>query len=146
MLSADNARHSIRFLLSQVASERLARRFGIGADAIMKRNATSAERFVRVLGIVGGRIAEGLVVASLVVRFVFRGFVRDRVLNSHVTLLSFFYFLGFGAVFEPADALSAGVMPHPVRIKRTILAGAESDFHRLIAHTVQALGSDSFEW
>lgn len=83
-------RHSIRFLLSQAASERLAGRFCIGADAIMKRNATSAERFVRVLGIVGGRIAEGLVICGLVVRFVFRSFVRGGVLNSNVVLLSFF--------------------------------------------------------
>lgn len=115
MFHTEIVRLSVRFLLSQVASERLAGRFGIGADAIMKRNATSAERFVRVLSIVGGRIAEGLVVASLVVRFVFRSFVRDRVLNSHVVLLSFFCFCGFCAFFESAYALPIRVMPHAVR-------------------------------
>ena len=86
----------------------------------MERNATSAERFVRVFGIVRGRIAERLVIASLVMRLVFRSFVRNGVLNSHVFLLSFFCFLGFCAVFEPTDAFAIRIMPHAIRPEWTI--------------------------
>lgn len=82
----------------------------------MKRNATSAERFVRILGIVGGRVAERLVIASLVMRLVFHSFVRNGVLNSHVFLLSLFCFCVFCAVFESTDALSVRIMPHAIGI------------------------------
>ena len=59
------------------------------ADAVMKGNAPFAEFLVRVLGIVGGRIAERLAPPGLMVGFVFRSFVRHGMLHSHYLTLHF---------------------------------------------------------
>ena len=47
--------------------------------------------------------------------------------------------------FEAAYALSRGIVTHTIRIQSAILARAESDFSRLVTHTIKALGADCFE-
>jgi len=59
------------------------------------------------------------------------------------TALDFFCFLC--VLLESTDALSVRVMPHAIRPERTGLARAETNFLRLIAHTVKALSADGFE-
>ena len=62
------------------------------------------------------------------------------------TALDFSFFCGFCAVFEPADSFAIRVMPHAVGVEWAIVARAEPNFHRLIAHTVETLCADSFKW
>lgn len=70
---------------------------------------------------------EGLAVLSAVLR--------------HVLLLFFFTLF----LLESTDTLSVRVMPHAIGIERAIFTRAEAYFLRLIAHAVEALGSDRFQ-
>lgn len=65
------------------ASEGLARRFRVGADAVVVGDAPRTERLMRILGVVGGRVAEGLVIPRLMMGLVFDCLVGLRVFNSH---------------------------------------------------------------
>ena len=47
--------------------------------------------------------------------------------------------------FKTADTLTRWIMPHTIRIQSTIFAWAESDFSRLVAHTIKAFGADCLE-
>ena len=57
--------------------------------------------------------------------------------------LDFFCFLF--VLLHSTDAFAIRVMPHAIRPERTGLARAETNFLRLIAHTVKAFGSDRFQ-
>ena len=56
----------------QATGEGLARRFRIGANAMVERHAPLTELAVRVLAVVGGRVAKGLAVARLMMSLVRR--------------------------------------------------------------------------
>ena len=68
--------------LSQIAGERLTGSSRVRAT-LVEFHAPFAERFMRVLSVVGGRIAEFLVIPRLVVGFVRGGLVRSRMFYSH---------------------------------------------------------------
>ena len=59
------------------------------------------------------------------------------------TALDFFCFLC--VLLESTDTFAIRIMPHAIGIEGTICARAETDFLYLSAHTVEALGADSFE-
>ena len=56
------------------------------------------------------------------------------------------FFCSLFVLLESTDALPVWIMPHTVRPERTGLTRAEAYFHRLIAHTVEAFGSDGLQW
>lgn len=67
---SDDENRNSHALTSQATREGLARRFSIGADAVIERMATLTERLVRILAVVCSRIAERLVVARLMMGLV----------------------------------------------------------------------------
>ena len=51
----------------------------------------------------------------------------------------------FAFLFEATNPLPVRIMPHPIRIERTILTGAETDFGLNSATAINAFGAYRLE-